>query len=178
MKPRSQAQTTRQHKRGFLALLLRQLLLMTPDPARIDHQSRADQHLRPSNLTTNRQLAGLSAERMRHTADGALDRCAPVDARPSCLGSPLTQQRDLHLTKAHVQRPPTTTFHRTSRAPCGEGTGLATSLFKVSYEAVRFAARLDLRLLPSWTFHGQRLTILIYLPGKRLQPQTIRCWPS
>ena len=179
MKPRSQAQTkTRQQRSLFLAFLLHQLLLVTPDPTQIDHQSRADQHLRHSNLTTNRQLPGLPAERMRHTADGALDGCSPVVARSSCLGSPLTQQGDLHLTKAHVQRPPTTTLHRTSRAPFSESTGLATSLFKVSYEAVRFATRLDLRLLPPWAFHGQRRTILVYLPGKPLQPQTIRRCPS
>ena len=96
---------------------------------------------------------------MRHTTDGALDRCPPVVALASCLGSPLTQQRDLHLTKAHVQRPPTTAFHRTSRTPCGEGTGLATSLLKVGHEAVCFATRLDLRSLPPWASHGRRRTI-------------------
>jgi len=175
MNPRSQAQTrARQPRSCFLALVLRQLLLVAPDSAHVDHQSRADQDLRDSNLTTNGQLASLSAKRMRHTANRALDRRSPVVAFATRSGSPLTQQRHLHLTQADIQRSPIPTLHRACRASIGERARLATSLVKVGHEAIFFASSLDFRFLFPRTSHGHRYSIGVYLPSERLQAQPVR----
>jgi hypothetical protein len=136
---------------------------MMSDPMHIDHQSRVDQHLRQSNLTTKRQHAGLVTERMRHTTNSAPDHCSAVFASSLCFGSSLTEQCNLHLARSQIQGSPSMTHQRAHRAYL-EGTWLALSMFKASYEAVCFVTRFNLHLLGPLALHRRRCTMFVYLP--------------
>ena len=116
MKPSSQAETAERQKRSHFLALLGQLLFVAPDLAHVDHQSRVDQDLRHSNLTTDWQLPGLTTEGMGHAAQRALDRCPPVVVWPPVLGQRAGAARQLAPGKDSLCWPKTHIRSKTRRS--------------------------------------------------------------
>lgn len=165
---------TRQQRKHSLALLLSQLPLVTPDSSQVDHQNRTDEYLGDTDLTANRQFPGLASKGMSHATDGAFDRCPPVVAPSSYLGSPLAQLGYLHLASAQAQHPRRPAFQGLGRTLVTQRTSLTEHLVEVDQKAARFATDSDLCPLPTRTAHSKRHASLVCFPAEHLQSQSIR----